>query len=65
MASIRKDNDGEALQCLDSAFPFDDSNWATMVLGVTLDEVIDNQYHEVADRDQSHDTRVLQGIQAS
>ena len=59
VASVRKDNDGEAAEGGDQTTPADYANVAAVFHGVAHDEMRQHQNHQVADGDESNDARVL------
>jgi hypothetical protein len=65
MASIRENNNRQAAERGNRTFPLHNTNWPSICHGVTLCKMIYDQDNQVSDGDESHDARILQGIQAA
>lgn len=61
----RKYSNGETGKSGNGACPMDDTNWTSTGHGISHDEVIDDQNHQVAYAHQGRDTGVFKRIQAS
>jgi hypothetical protein len=62
MTGICKDDNREALESRDKSSPFYNSDNPSVRHGVPLGKVIDYEYYEISDRNQSYDTGVFQRI---
>ena len=64
MASVSKDNDGKAAQECHEPLRLDVSDRASILHGISFDEMSNDQNDQVSNGDQCDHTRVFEGVQA-
>lgn len=60
VARVGKDDDGERGQCRDGAGPLEDADGSALGHGVASDEMGHDEDHEIGNREQCDDARVLE-----